>query len=391
MPCKEMYNFRRNESGQIAILMVMVLPVIFLMFALALDAGIWYLDHRIAQNQVDASVLAAVQQLPASNTGQATVTAKKWLVKNGSGPEDLCKPDEDGPFPQYSDRYPATPDGLMDTVRVCVRRQSPSIFAGLAGLDFIYISAVAGATAVGGNGTYSIFANHSCPNTDPNLDFPGSNITVTGAMHSNCNLSMGGSDNVFDGNATYVGENPISGGGNTCNEGICNPVQTGPLPMPINYTFDDVRSDCTYTNVTDLASGPQYWVDFSIKESLNPGVYCNEFGKIVLSGVNVSGNITLAADEVNVSGSSFNLTGYWNDMLVMAFSDSGSAIDASGSGGSWDGAMYAPNGQAKIAGSDGLSVGGTIIADQVVLSGSDITIVGNAIGATTIPQTYLIE
>ena len=33
---------RRNEDGQMAILMVLVLPVVFLLFALALDAGVWF-------------------------------------------------------------------------------------------------------------------------------------------------------------------------------------------------------------------------------------------------------------------------------------------------------------------------------------------------------------
>ena len=59
-----MNDLRRQENGQMAILMVMVLPVIFLILALPLDAGIWLLDHRIAQNQADAAALAAVQHLP---------------------------------------------------------------------------------------------------------------------------------------------------------------------------------------------------------------------------------------------------------------------------------------------------------------------------------------
>ncbi len=48
---KMMNNLRRQEDGQMAILLVMVLPVVFLLFALPLDAGVWYLDHRLAQNQ----------------------------------------------------------------------------------------------------------------------------------------------------------------------------------------------------------------------------------------------------------------------------------------------------------------------------------------------------
>ena len=78
-----MKNLRRQESGQTAILLVMILPVVCLLFVLPLDAGIWYLDHRIAQNQADAAVLAAAQHLPAVDTTPATVAANTWLEKNG--------------------------------------------------------------------------------------------------------------------------------------------------------------------------------------------------------------------------------------------------------------------------------------------------------------------
>ena len=67
-----MNNLRRQEDGQMAILLVMVLPAVFLLFALPLDAGIWFLDHRIAQSQADAAALAAAQYLPATDTTQAT-------------------------------------------------------------------------------------------------------------------------------------------------------------------------------------------------------------------------------------------------------------------------------------------------------------------------------
>jgi len=134
-----MNNLRRQEQGQMAILLVMVLPAVFLLFALPVDAGIWFLDHRIAQNQADAAALAAVQYLPATDTTLASAAVDTWLVKNGSRPaERACL--------NYSDLNPV--DGLLDTIEVCVRRESPGVFSGLAGLDFIYISASSTATAI---------------------------------------------------------------------------------------------------------------------------------------------------------------------------------------------------------------------------------------------------
>ena len=148
--CGQLATLRLNERGQVAILMVMVLPAIFLFFALALDAGLWFLDHRIAQNQADAAVLAAVQHLPAADAGPVsppTEAVHKWLEKNGSKPEQLKSCHESIPPPDLVggdgrlEYWDLIPDGQYDAVRVCVRRSSPSVFAKLASLDGIFVSA----------------------------------------------------------------------------------------------------------------------------------------------------------------------------------------------------------------------------------------------------------
>ncbi len=111
----------------------------------------------------------------------------------------------------------------------------------------------------------------------------------------------------------------------------------------------------------------------------------------------MTGNVTFAANEVSISGDGFALTGLWTHppdlfpMLAMGFCDCDQAIDASGSVGTWDGTMYAPYGQAKIAGGTGLAIGGTIVADEIVVSGSDITIVGNIMGDSALPRIFLSE
>ena len=138
---------RHDEKGQVAIIMVMILPVVFLFFAMAADAGIWFFDHRLAQNQADAAVLAAVQYLPADlnseNHHLALAAVNEWVTKNGSNPDELSCGDG-RPSPEFLDLHPtAIPDGRIDAVRVCVRRESPGIFSKLADLDFIYVSAAA--------------------------------------------------------------------------------------------------------------------------------------------------------------------------------------------------------------------------------------------------------
>ncbi len=141
-----MNYLRRDEDGQIAIMMVMVFPVVFIIFGLAFDAGLAFTDHRIAQNQVDAAALAGTLTLPDWDSTQATADVERWLAKNGAEPEDhSCL--------EYLDLQPAAaPDNRFDTLRVCVRRQTPSTFFQLVGIPFIWVSASATATVFGQEG-----------------------------------------------------------------------------------------------------------------------------------------------------------------------------------------------------------------------------------------------
>ena len=140
----------REEDGQMVILMVIILPAIFLFFAMALDAGIWFFDHRLAQNQADAAALAAAQHLPAFDDTDARIAVNTWLDKNGSDPLAELDCGDTSESPEFRDVHPAPSvsnppggDGRVDWVRVCVRRPSPGLFSGLAGVNFIYVSAAA--------------------------------------------------------------------------------------------------------------------------------------------------------------------------------------------------------------------------------------------------------
>ena len=153
-----------DESGQTAFLLLLTIPVVLLFFALTVDAGVWYFDHRMAQNQADAAALAAVQHLPATfeELGQATDAAELWLTKNGSELKDLYCLD-------YRDRVGG--DGLYDAVNVCVRRESPGIFSTLVGVKFVHVSAVAEARV--GWATIANVKPWAIAPDDPECDEPG--------------------------------------------------------------------------------------------------------------------------------------------------------------------------------------------------------------------------
>ena len=104
-------------------------------------------------------------------------------------------------------------------------------------------------------------------------------------------------------------------------------------------------------------------------------------GWLILGESDVSGTVTLVAGEfLDVAGSNFDLTGYWNDVLFYSAGSSDEALSVQGSGGSWTGFIHAPNGLAKVSGSSNLTINGSIIADRIQLSGSDVTIDSSGLG-----------
>ena len=235
---KRMNNLLRHENGQMAILMVMVLPVIFLILALPLDAGIWFLDHRMAQNQADAAALAAAQYLPAADTTLATAAVNTWLVKNGSGPAELdCL--------VYSDLYPESlPDGDFDTIEVCVRRESPGVFSGLAGLDFIYVGASATAAIVydveGLNIPASIIALNPTA-CDALLIDASSTFTAEGPIMINSDCASFAAD--FNCSSICKAQGGIQSVGGVQTDASCNPCVVTNVP-PFEDPLKDLLPPC---------------------------------------------------------------------------------------------------------------------------------------------------
>ena len=164
----------------------------------------------------------------------------------------------------------------------------------------------------------------------------------------------------------------IGGQNNTFTWG---PSQAGTRPSPLNYTYSSFPCTYTYTEDTNLQARPEAWLDGdSSTKQLNPGVYCST-QDLQLSGQGISGNVTLvAADELKISGSDFNLSGYYNDVLAFSSATDHGGIDISGGGGSFTGYINALNVRIKVQGSANFSVSGSIVGDKVTISGSNFSI-----------------
>ena len=78
---------QRGESGQVLVMAALLVGVLLGMAAMAIDIGGWASHRTSLQNDADAIVLAAVQELPDETA--AHDIADEWAVKNDINPADM--------------------------------------------------------------------------------------------------------------------------------------------------------------------------------------------------------------------------------------------------------------------------------------------------------------
>ena len=367
---------RNSEAGQTLVLFVLALGVLLGFVAMTVDVGMIFVERRSLQSAADAAALAGAPALPPEGSAAAAMAlAREYAEKNGYvDGVDGVKVKVRSPF-----------NGNPKDIEVVIEKEMPFIFARVLGLESTGVGARAvaeGASSPGGGGPFAILALDTDCQSGELLLMPGSVSVVTGAVHSNSDLQVSGSDNTFNGGAVTYSCDVLVGGQN--NTFTSSPAKAQIVSVAQDYTYSSFP--CTYTFATsaNLQSHPEVWVGNNpSSKQLKDGVYCST-QDIQLSGQGITGNVTLvAADEVKISGSDFNLTAYFEDVLAFSAASHGSAIDMSGSGGSWTGLIYAPDGAIKLQGSDNLSVSGSIVADQVIISGSNFSITGESVGLAT--------
>jgi Flp pilus assembly protein TadG len=275
-----------DERGQTAIAVVMVFLAVFALFGLALDAGLWYFDHRHAQNQVDAASTAAVQYLPSadvSGSGPAATAAKEWLKHNGvaaavadaatistvSGEEAVsvsCAAMSAGTARIV---FSSMLNGNYWKVGVCVRRTSPVVFSALGGVGSATVSAAARAVVVEQPSTYALMAMDADDCSSLWATGSGAGVVVTGGGGTYTGSSCSTALRTSGGGVIQTGGNDVVGG--YSGSGITpSPVTgIGVLPDPYDHL------------VQPAATGP--CVDAALPNNINggtylllPGRYCKE-------------------------------------------------------------------------------------------------------------------
>lgn len=130
----------QNELGQMAWGFVLLILFVFMIFAVSFDAGLWFFDHRTAQNQAEAAALAAVLELPSADDTSARAAAHNYLVRNG-----VADPMSEGCSGDPVTIEDTTGDGEYDLVRVCLSRESGVIFSAISNITSVQVSASAAA------------------------------------------------------------------------------------------------------------------------------------------------------------------------------------------------------------------------------------------------------
>lgn len=372
-----------QESGQTVVMFAVSIAALLGFMSIVFDAALIFEERRRLQNAADGAALAAAAHLPGSPS-TAIGAAETLLAANGYTPGDAT----------VSYQVNISYDGDPEQVEVVVTRlDKPYMFARLLGLDALDISARAvSAPVTSATDAYAVFAiDRGCGANG--IAVSGSLAAFDGTVHANANVAVSGSRHSFDPAVTFSCDFTENGSGHTYQRGS---KSTGERDVPSavdGLTYGSFGGcDFTYPNDVNLKAKGEVWQDPQ-KTQLVDGLYCFG-GDVSLSGNDISGNVTFVArGQINVSGSDHDLAAYHpNGVLFFSEADSGGVeIDVAGSGGRWTGLIYASNGDISLRGQGGQNLDGSVIGQNVAISGNGLTIDSNQLAANGNPVVRLIE
>lgn len=404
-------HLRTGKSGQSIVMFATMLAAFMALMAIGLDVVGLYAHRRMAQAVADMAVIGGAVELTgtaggaanATTAAQAIITANGYTLGANTGEATACI----NPYYVANTNTclnpPPSSSGSSAALEVTVVYHAPTIFAMTMGHDQANVLGRAVATRRSIN-EYSIYANStSCSNPD-GVDLSGGGGTINGRIHSNSELGLGNGW-TLTGSVTYdASRMSASPACDLADNNPAEPVNVGFQDWPINATVRDLHqypcdwssagavTGTVYADSTTIPAGDfnlsdagAWWVDPATKLQLRPGVYCVRNGGLRATGLgNVTGNgVTFvlsgttssigspplnAADFNLTADSSFNVNGEPNQMLFFVEGTGGMRVN--GSGGIWEGWIYAPNGPVEFLGGGGNTFTGAIFAKTVTLTGS---------------------
>ncbi len=385
-----------REDGAVAVLVAVMSVLLFASAALVIDLGNGRALRRKAQTAVDAAAFAGVRSLADNPAG----VAGSYVTANGFGSSTVNIPPASG-----------SRSGDPTCVEVIAHEDVDTLFAGVLGFDSITVRARAVACASqGSGGGVAIFANS--PTCHKAIEWSGSTTHVTGGVHTNNDLHVGGQTNVVRGPTTYltniqappdkVDFNPV-------------PVQlTSTKPYPVDFEIPDFAPGGAKAALA-TAQGRYHdagnaKIDKGWLESrglfnngtgvLAPGLYytTNDID-LSASQVHGTGVTFVAGGPISFSGSQQELSP-WDPEGLLAFSNhekpgsshcNEAGVRLNGSSHEWTGIVFAPRSLIEMSGSSNTTFHGSLIANTVKLNGSTLNITYNDDFGAGVPTYKLVE
>jgi hypothetical protein len=148
---------RRNEGGQVLVIIVVAFAALFAAAGLAIDGGRFYSERRFLQNSADAAALAAASALiRGETTSQADTRAREILTTNFRLSPSGVAPALPPTTPEYESSHAGDPlyltNGILITgreVRVAVQNTVSYTFGRIIGLTSSTITGQARVVMVG--------------------------------------------------------------------------------------------------------------------------------------------------------------------------------------------------------------------------------------------------
>ena len=180
---------RANEEGNVLVLFAILLPLMLVVCAIAIDVGYWWVNAKKAQIAADACALAAAQELP-----HTYADMPNCLIEAGQEDYVLTQlpsqsvPDPDPKLLSTRVRSPYKSDPKL--VEATVRLRVKTFFGRVVGLDSVDLERRAVAEHFDGNTKLAIFAGST--DCSKGLRIDGDAINVTGHVHSNGEFTING-------------------------------------------------------------------------------------------------------------------------------------------------------------------------------------------------------
>lgn len=376
-------QFRRSDSGNIATLFALMLPVMIGFTGLGAEAGYWYYKNRQLQAAADVAAYSGAIELHRGSTRAAVENAAKAAAQsNGFDPSrgtiEINNPPASGEFR----------DAL--SVEVKLTHTLPRYFSSI----FVEGDVKSAARAVAKTSTQ---VNTACVlATSPSATRAVSLSGNTQVASGDCNVAANSNapDAIYmTGRATLAAPCVLSVGGVSATSGLtlslCKTPTTGVKPLADPYESVPAPSatgPCTSAPAAATVLYPgRYCGGLDIKSSISfaPGIYVISGGDLKISAnANVTGNgVTFyfsGNSSVSISANSgvdLKAANSGTYSGILFFGDrnatSGSPTFGGGSSSTLTGALYFPAQTVSYSGGSGQSGGCTqIVARTISFSGS---------------------